>query len=92
MKGIYKDGYYEGSIELRDVFNRRCVKCGRGDFAQGRAMRIRASVVFWNVVFSLMFTCPLLFSEPSLNTACALNRVFYTCTLQIIHAPPDQSL
>lgn len=57
MKGIYREGYYDGSIELRDVFNRRCVKCGRGDFAQGRAMRIRASVVFWNVVFSLMFTC-----------------------------------
>lgn len=57
MKGIYRDGYYDGSIELRDVFNRRCVKCGGGDFAQGRTMRIRTSVVFWNIVFSLMFTC-----------------------------------
>lgn len=57
MKGIYRDGYYDGSIELRDIFNRRCVKCGRGDFVQTRTMRIRKGVVFWNLIFSLMFTC-----------------------------------
>lgn len=57
MKGIYRDGYYDGSIELRDIFNRRCVKCGRGDFVQARTMRIRTGLVFWNLVFSLMFTC-----------------------------------
>ncbi|AWO96936.1 putative CUB and sushi domain-containing protein 3-like [Scophthalmus maximus] len=57
MKGIYRDGYYDGSIGLRDVFNRRCVKCGRGDFVHGRTMRIGTGIVFWNLVFSLMFTC-----------------------------------
>lgn len=58
MKGIYRHGYYDGSIELRDVFfNRRCVKCGRGDFGHARRMRIRKGIVFWNLVFSLMFTC-----------------------------------
>uniref|UniRef100_A0A3Q2W1N7 Uncharacterized protein n=1 Tax=Haplochromis burtoni TaxID=8153 RepID=A0A3Q2W1N7_HAPBU len=57
MKGIYRDGYYDGSIELRDVFNRRCVKCGRRDFVQAKTMRIRTGIVFWNLVFSLMFTC-----------------------------------
>lgn len=57
MKGIYRDGYYDGSIELRDIFNRRCVKCGRGDFVQTKTMRIRKGVVFWNLIFSLMFTC-----------------------------------
>uniref|UniRef100_A0A7N9AU56 Uncharacterized protein n=1 Tax=Mastacembelus armatus TaxID=205130 RepID=A0A7N9AU56_9TELE len=57
MKGIYRDGYYDGSIELRDVFNRRCIKCGRGDFVQAKTMRIRTGIVFWNLVFSLMFTC-----------------------------------
>ena len=57
MKGIYRDGYYDGSIELRDVFNRRCVKCGRGDFVQAKTMRIRTGIVFWNLIFSLMFTC-----------------------------------
>lgn len=55
MKGIYRDGYYDGSIEPRDVFSRRCVKCGRGDFGRSRSMRIR--IVVWNLVFSLMFTC-----------------------------------
>ncbi|XP_029694158.1 CUB and sushi domain-containing protein 3-like isoform X4 [Takifugu rubripes] len=55
MKGIYRDGYYDGSIEPRDVFSRKCVKCGRGDFAHSRRMRIR--IVVWNLVFSLMFTC-----------------------------------
>lgn len=55
MKGIYRDGYYDGSIEPRDVFSRRCVKCGRGDFGHSRRMRIR--IVVWNLVFSLMFTC-----------------------------------
>lgn len=57
MTGIYRDGYYDGSMELRDVFNRRCVKCGRGDFVHTKAMRIRTGVVFWNLIFSLMFTC-----------------------------------
>lgn len=57
MKRTHTDGYYEGSIEPRDVFNRRCVKCGRGDFVQGNAMRIRTGVVFWNLLFSLMVTC-----------------------------------
>uniref|UniRef100_A0A3Q2Q9C4 CUB and Sushi multiple domains 3 n=1 Tax=Fundulus heteroclitus TaxID=8078 RepID=A0A3Q2Q9C4_FUNHE len=57
MKGIYRDGYYGGSIELRDVFNRRCVKCGRGHFVQAKTMGIRTGIVFWNLVFSLMFTC-----------------------------------
>uniref|UniRef100_A0A1A7ZIC4 CUB and Sushi multiple domains 3 n=3 Tax=Nothobranchius furzeri TaxID=105023 RepID=A0A1A7ZIC4_NOTFU len=57
MKGIYRDGSYDGSIELRDVFNRRCVKCGRRDFVQAKTMRIRTGVVFWNLIFSLMFTC-----------------------------------
>uniref|UniRef100_M4AIH9 CUB and Sushi multiple domains 3 n=1 Tax=Xiphophorus maculatus TaxID=8083 RepID=M4AIH9_XIPMA len=57
MKGIYRDGYYGGSIELRDVFNRRCVKCGRGHFVHAKTMGIRTGVVFWNLVFSLMFTC-----------------------------------
>lgn len=57
MKGIYRYGYYDGSIELRDAFNRRCVKCGRGDFAHAKRMRIRKGIVFWNLVFSLMFTC-----------------------------------
>lgn len=59
MKEIYRHGYYDGSIELRDVFffNRRCVKCGRGDFGHARRMRIRKGIVFWNLVFSLMFTC-----------------------------------
>lgn len=57
MKGIYRDGYYDGSIESRDVFSRRCVTCGRGDFAQSRRMRIRKGIVIWNLVFSLMFTC-----------------------------------
>lgn len=31
------------------------MKCGRGDFAHSRRMRIR--IVVWNLVFSLMFTC-----------------------------------
>ncbi|XP_031134127.1 CUB and sushi domain-containing protein 3-like isoform X1 [Sander lucioperca] len=57
MKGIYRDGYYDGSIELRNVFNRRCIKCGRGDFVQAKTMRIRTGIVFWNLIFSLMFTC-----------------------------------
>lgn len=57
MKGIYRDGYYGGPIELRDVFNRRCVKCGRGHFVQAKTMGIRTGIVFWNLVFSLMFTC-----------------------------------
>lgn len=57
MKGIYRDGYYGGSIELRDVFNRICVKCGRGHFVHAKTMGIRTGVVFWNLVFSLMFTC-----------------------------------
>uniref|UniRef100_A0A3B3YG34 Uncharacterized protein n=1 Tax=Poecilia mexicana TaxID=48701 RepID=A0A3B3YG34_9TELE len=57
MKGIYRDGYYGGSIELRDVFNRRCVKCCRGHFVQAKTMGIRTGIVFWNLVFSLMFTC-----------------------------------
>lgn len=58
MKEIYRHGYYDGSIQLRDVFfNRRCVKCGRGDFGHARRMRIRKGIVFWNLVFSLMFTC-----------------------------------
>uniref|UniRef100_A0A673CP47 Transmembrane protein n=1 Tax=Sphaeramia orbicularis TaxID=375764 RepID=A0A673CP47_9TELE len=57
MKGIYRDGYYDGSIELRNVFNRRCVKCGRGDLVQSRTMRIRTGIVFWNLIFSLMLTC-----------------------------------
>ncbi|KAM8868852.1 CUB and sushi domain-containing protein 3-like isoform 1-T1 [Spinachia spinachia] len=57
MKGNYRDGFYDGSIELRDVFNRRCVKCDYGDFVQGKTMRIRTGIVFWNLIFSLMFTC-----------------------------------
>uniref|UniRef100_A0A8C2X1L2 Uncharacterized protein n=1 Tax=Cyclopterus lumpus TaxID=8103 RepID=A0A8C2X1L2_CYCLU len=58
MKGIYRDGYYDGSIEPRDVFNRRCVQCVcRGDFGPARTMRIRTGLVFWNLIFSLMFTC-----------------------------------
>lgn len=57
MKGIYRDGYYDGSIGLRDVFNRRCVKCGSGDLVQAKMRRIRTGIVFWNLIFSLMFTC-----------------------------------
>lgn len=57
MKGIYRYGYYDGSIELLDIFNRRCVRCGRGDFVQAKRMRIRKGLVFWHLIFSLMFTC-----------------------------------
>ncbi|KAF3691667.1 CUB and sushi domain-containing protein 3 CUB and sushi multiple domains protein 3 [Channa argus] len=65
MKGIYREGYYDGSIELLDVFNRRCIKCGRRDFVQTKTMRTRTGIVFWNLIFSLMFTCVKeMFREP----------------------------
>ncbi|KAM6968265.1 CUB and sushi domain-containing protein 3-like [Aplochiton taeniatus] len=57
MRGIDSDGYYAGSIALSDIYNRRCVKCGRTDFAQPKTMRIRAGIIFWNLIFSMMFTC-----------------------------------
>ena len=68
MKGIYRgDGYYDGSMELSASggvhFNRRrCVRCGGGrgeDFVQSNRtrMRIRTGIVFWNLMFSMMFTC-----------------------------------
>uniref|UniRef100_A0A3B5BFJ8 Uncharacterized protein n=1 Tax=Stegastes partitus TaxID=144197 RepID=A0A3B5BFJ8_9TELE len=74
MKGIYRDGYYDGSIELRDVFNRRCVKCGRRDFVQAKTMRIRTGIVFWNLIFSLMFTSVKGTSHCS-NSQCFLMRL-----------------
>uniref|UniRef100_A0A3Q1EYE0 Uncharacterized protein n=1 Tax=Acanthochromis polyacanthus TaxID=80966 RepID=A0A3Q1EYE0_9TELE len=74
MKGIYRDGYYDGSIELRDVFNRRCVKCGRRDFVQAKTMRIRTGIVFWNLIFSLMFTSVKGTSHCS-NSLCFLMRL-----------------
>nr|XP_020452269.1 CUB and sushi domain-containing protein 3-like isoform X4 [Monopterus albus] len=57
MREVDRDGYYDGSIELRDIFNRRCIKCGQGDFVQARTMRIKTGLVFWNLIFSLMLTC-----------------------------------
>lgn len=79
MKGIYRDGYYDGSIELQDVFNRRCVKCGRGDFVvQAKTMRIRTGIVFWNLIFSLMFTCVKGTSHCS-NAPCFLMRLLCLC-------------
>ena len=85
MKGIYRDGYYDGSIELRDVFNRRCVKCEcRGDFAQARTMRIRTGLVFWNLVFSLMFTCVKGTSHCS-NVPHLLTRPLCVC-VSCVHA------
>lgn len=92
MKGIYRDGYYGGSIELRDVFNRRCVKCGRGHFVQAKTMGIRTGVVFWNLVFSLMFTCVKgtthcsnfgVFSNALLQCVCVLG---HDCARACVHA------
>lgn len=88
MKGIYRHGYYDGSIGLRDVFfNRRCVKCGRGDFGHARRMWIRKGIVFWNLVFSLMFTCVT-------GTSLCSKAKIYVCLVLFIFfllilPPPD---
>uniref|UniRef100_A0A674AM04 Uncharacterized protein n=1 Tax=Salmo trutta TaxID=8032 RepID=A0A674AM04_SALTR len=57
MKTVHRDGYYAGSIELSDMINRRCVKCFRADLVQSRTMRIRTGIIFWNLIFSMMFSC-----------------------------------
>lgn len=57
MKTVHRDGYYAGSIELSDMINRRCVKCCRADLVQSRTMRIRTGIIFWNLIFSMMFSC-----------------------------------
>lgn len=77
MKGIYRDGYYEGSVELRDIFNRRCVKCG-GDFVQSKTMRIRKGIVIWNLIFSLMFTCVTGTSHCSNSLNCLMRVPVFT--------------
>lgn len=85
MRGIDRDGYYDGSIELRDIFNRRCVKCGRGDFAPAKTMRIRTGIVFWNLIFSLMFTCVRGTSHCS-NSQCFLMRLVCPCVCVRVRA------
>uniref|UniRef100_A0A3Q2DDS8 Uncharacterized protein n=1 Tax=Cyprinodon variegatus TaxID=28743 RepID=A0A3Q2DDS8_CYPVA len=87
MKGIYRDGYYGGPIELRDVFNRRCVKCGRGHFVQAKTMGIRTGIVFWNLVFSLMFTCVKGTSHFGNSDA-----IFSICIIIIIHSQTIRSI
>ena len=57
MKTVHRDGYYAGSIELSDMINRRSVKCCRTDLVQSRTMRIRTGIIFWNLIFSMMFSC-----------------------------------
>uniref|UniRef100_A0A8C7K7R3 Uncharacterized protein n=1 Tax=Oncorhynchus kisutch TaxID=8019 RepID=A0A8C7K7R3_ONCKI len=57
MKTVHRDGYYAGSIELSDMINRRNVKCCRTDLVQSRTMRIRTGIIFWNLMFSMMFSC-----------------------------------
>uniref|UniRef100_A0A8C7GAZ9 CUB and Sushi multiple domains 3 n=2 Tax=Oncorhynchus TaxID=8016 RepID=A0A8C7GAZ9_ONCKI len=36
---------------------RRNVKCCRTDLVQSRTMRIRTGIIFWNLMFSMMFSC-----------------------------------
>uniref|UniRef100_A0A8C8J263 Uncharacterized protein n=1 Tax=Oncorhynchus tshawytscha TaxID=74940 RepID=A0A8C8J263_ONCTS len=57
MKTVHRDGYYAGSIELSDMINRRNVKCCRTDLVPSRTMRIRTGIIFWNLMFSMMFSC-----------------------------------
>ncbi|XP_067093259.1 CUB and sushi domain-containing protein 3-like [Osmerus mordax] len=57
MKGTYSGGYYAGFIDLKGIVNRRCVRCDRTDLDQAKTMRIINGILFWNLIFSMMFTC-----------------------------------